>query len=694
MKKIIYLACLVITTNLLSISLSDAEKDYIKLHPTVKVHNELNWAPFNFNENGEPKGLSIDYMRLVAAKTGLKVEFVHGPSWNEFLEMIKDGRIDVMLNIVRNEEREKFLLFTSHYQEAPHGIIVGKNSDKKITNLEELVKSRIAIEEGLFNHNYLTKNHPNTQLVLRKDTLGALQAVSYGEADATFGILPIENHIIQKNGLNNLKIIGVSDDKLFAPKKLCMATSINNPILAGILQKGINEVTEEEKTQIHKKWVNIELTSRIDYELLAKIIGVFTLIVGSTLYWVLRLKRLQHKLESSHLLLKTMIDALPNPVFYKDENARFVGFNKAYQETFGIKEDEFIGKSVLEIERWPLKDREFYQVEDLQTIATSSQVTREQDIVLQNGKSLRTIYSASGFKDAKGDPAGLIGVFVDITKQKEAEAVIQHAMGELVELHKNVSSSIEYASMIQSALISNSKILVPYFSQSFAVWQPKDTVGGDIYMFEEIIQNESCLMFIIDCTGHGVPGAFVTMLVGAIERSVVADIRANPTNEISPAKILGFFNKSVKQILKQEDKDAMSNAGFDGTVVYYDKKTSMLKFASAQNVVMLFRDGALQEFKGDRHSVGYRNSDAEFCFKENEIIVEKGDRFFFSTDGLYDQNGGAKDLPLGRKKVAKIFLENQNEALADIKELILQELSDYQGARERNDDISFVCVEI
>ena len=191
-----------------AVTLTPQESEYLKTHPVIKVHNEKSWAPFNFNENNTPKGLSIDFMNLVAQKTGLKVEYVTGPNWNDFLEMMKNGSLDVMLNIVKNDEREKFLAFTNPYQLVPHCIVTKVSDTREYKKYEDILDKKIAVEEGFYNHNYLAKNHQDTKLVLRKDTLGALQAVSYGEADLTIGILPIEAHTIRVNGLNNLKIAG------------------------------------------------------------------------------------------------------------------------------------------------------------------------------------------------------------------------------------------------------------------------------------------------------------------------------------------------------------------------------------------------------------------------------------------------------------------------------------------------------
>ena len=95
------------------------ERAWLREHPKIRVHNETNWPPFNYSEDGKPNGFSIDYMNLVASKVGLKVEYVTGPTWNEFLGMMKSGDLDVMLNIVRTPDREKYLLYTNTYANNP-----------------------------------------------------------------------------------------------------------------------------------------------------------------------------------------------------------------------------------------------------------------------------------------------------------------------------------------------------------------------------------------------------------------------------------------------------------------------------------------------------------------------------------------------------------------------------------------------
>lgn len=184
---------------------------------------------------------------------------------------------------------------------------------------------------------------------------------------------------------------------------------------------------------------------------------------------------------------------------------------------------------------------------------------------------------------------------LDIEKQKAQES------------NKKISDSIEYASLIQSALIPEKSLFTKYFKDSFTIWDPKDTVGGDIYLFEELRSEDECLLMVIDCTGHGVPGAFVTMLVKAIERQIIAIINSDDSIEVSPAWCLQYFNQTMKKLLKQENSDAISNAGFDGGIVYYNKKEKIIKFSGAETPLFYIENGELKTIKGDRHSIGYKN---------------------------------------------------------------------------------------
>ena len=265
---------------------------------------------------------------------------------------------------------------------------------------------------------------------------------------------------------------------------------------------------------------------------------------------------------------------------------------------------------------------------------------------------------------------------------------MENAKKEIEDINKHTNESIEYAALIQSALIPDNEVMRKYFKEQFVLWQPKDLVGGDIYLFEELRDGE-CLLMVIDCTGHGVPGAFVTMLVKAIERQVIGMIKSSNDN-VSPAKILSIFNIRMKELLKQDGNPSISNAGFDGQVMYYNKKEKVLKFASARNEIIYYQDDELKIIKGDRHSVGYKDSDKNFEFSEHIVDVSKETTLYLCSDGYWDQNGGEKDLPFGKRRLKKMLAEIHKESMADQQEEFIYRFEEYKGESVVSDDITVI----
>ncbi len=314
-------------------------------------------------------------------------------------------------------------------------------------------------------------------------------------------------------------------------------------------------------------------------------------------------------------------------------------------------------------------------------------------VVIKRGNS-EYIFSVSGA--TLPSDVGLArksAIFTDITELEIAKRDTETAKAEIESIHKRTKESIEYAALIQSALIPDNSVAKEYFKDYFAVWHPKDMVGGDIYLFEELRDKDECILMVIDCTGHGVPGAFVTMLVKAIERSIVSKI--NHSDEIvSPANLLKVFNSSIKHILKQNDEHSISNAGFDGQIMYFNKKENILKVASARNDIFYFQEDELHVIKGDRQSIGYKDSDLNFKFTEHTIDITKDTTLYLLTDGYWDQIGGEKGLPFGKKRLKKLLTEIYKEKMSDQQEEFLYRMQEYVKEEEILDDTTIVGIKI
>ncbi len=234
--------------------LNTAEREWLKQHPVIRVHNEVNWPPFNYAKNNNPMGFSIDYMNLVAAKIGLEVDYITGPTWSEFLSLVKNKQLDVLLNITKTIDREEYIAFTQSYIENPSTIIT-RNEENSSTSLATLNKSkaRMAIPEGFFYQELLEKNYPNIDLLLVKNEVEALKSVSTGTAEATIGSAHIQNILIHKHSLKQLKIGQFLDNPLL-DNGLRMGVRKDWIILRDILSKTNNQITTAELENLKEKW--------------------------------------------------------------------------------------------------------------------------------------------------------------------------------------------------------------------------------------------------------------------------------------------------------------------------------------------------------------------------------------------------------------------------------------------------------
>ena len=302
------------------------------------------------------------------------------------------------------------------------------------------------------------------------------------------------------------------------------------------------------------------------------------------------------------------------------------------------------------------------------------------------------IFSVTGAK-LPTDKGLKLAVFTNITEMERAKEELEVAKNSLEEVYRHTRDSIQYAALIQSALIPNNSNARKYFKDFLAIWHPKDMVGGDIYLFEELRDENEIILMVIDCTGHGVPGAFVTMVVKAIERQIIASLKYS-NEPVSPAKMLQIFNTEMKSFLDQHDRSSLSNSGFDGQIVYYNKQKNILKIASARNEIFYIQENVLHSIKGDRQSVGYKDTPLDYEFSEHIIDLSKETSLYLFTDGYWDQIGGKRGFSFGKKRLKTLLQNIHTHTMADQQEELLYTLQEYQGDIENLDDITILALKI
>ncbi|KAB2897264.1 MAG: SpoIIE family protein phosphatase, partial [Burkholderiaceae bacterium] len=220
--------------------------------------------------------------------------------------------------------------------------------------------------------------------------------------------------------------------------------------------------------------------------------------------------------------------------------------------------------------------------------------------------------------------------------------------------NRQIMHSIEYASVIQqSTLRSSHEALARACPDAHLVWEPRDVVGGDFYQFSA--DDDGWFATVADCTGHGVPGAFMTLIASS---SLSQALKQHGSRD--PAALLSHVNRSIKQMLGQLDgKDGTpgSDDGMDAACFWFQPASGRLVFAGARLSLFVMRPNAnaVELIEGQRKGVGYVDSELDFAWSNVELELPPGSLVFVTTDGLIDQVGGPRAIALGKRRVRELL---------------------------------------
>jgi serine phosphatase RsbU (regulator of sigma subunit) len=267
----------------------------------------------------------------------------------------------------------------------------------------------------------------------------------------------------------------------------------------------------------------------------------------------------------------------------------------------------------------------------------------------------------------------LIGVVV-FSYRKKIKANKQ-----IEEQNKNIRSSINYAKRIQEAMLPKTEQYPSVFKDSFILFKPRDTVSGDFYWISEIKTGDVAFA-AVDCTGHGVPGAFMSMIgIKALNGLINRD--TSDTN-----LILDALDNEIKTALRQEVSG--NNDGMDIALCIYREKEKMLEFSGAKNPLVYVQNHELFKVKGDTHSIGGRKkANSQFSFKKHQIKIDKPTVLYLFSDGYKDQFGGTENTKFLSKKLNKLLLQIHELPMADQLNILQLTLSEWKGNHNQTDDI-------
>lgn len=251
-----------------------------------------------------------------------------------------------------------------------------------------------------------------------------------------------------------------------------------------------------------------------------------------------------------------------------------------------------------------------------------------------------------------------------------------------------ITDSIRYAERIQKAILPEDKKIKALLKNYFIIFAPKDIVSGDFYWINRA--GDRLLLAAVDCTGHGVPGALLSMIGNMLLDDIVGRGK-----KVSPALILEELHIHIRKILKQDDEYLNPRDGMEVCLCMLESKKKKLTFAGAKRPLYLFRKGnaELIEIKGDRRPIGGIQREHKRTFSDREIVVETGDVMYLTSDGFVDQNN-KEGKKVGSKKLKELLGSSGHLSMKEQKERLLKALLQHQGEEEQRDDIMLVGVEI
>ncbi|MDQ3047921.1 MAG: tetratricopeptide repeat protein [Bacteroidota bacterium] len=283
---------------------------------------------------------------------------------------------------------------------------------------------------------------------------------------------------------------------------------------------------------------------------------------------------------------------------------------------------------------------------------------------------------------------------------KSARKKITYQNGLLAEQNKNIVDSIKYAKHIQEAILPPVDLMKKFIPDHFILYKPKDIVSGDFYWLKE--KNNKVYFAVVDCTGHGVPGAFMS-IVGANGLTEALNFFEDP----GAADMLNFLNKHVNTTLNQREEYSTIRDGMDLSICVFDKKNQSIDFAGANNPVWIINPkrqswpesssffhemGAI--LQPDKQPIGNFVGEEVAAFSSIRFQSEKNDTLYFFTDGFSDQFGGEKGKKFKYKQLQKILLQINEQPMQAQCDYLDQTFENWKGSLEQVDDVCIIGVRL
>lgn len=266
---------------------------------------------------------------------------------------------------------------------------------------------------------------------------------------------------------------------------------------------------------------------------------------------------------------------------------------------------------------------------------------------------------------------------------EELEAIVGERTEALSEKNRIMTESVAYANRIQQAVLPSAAVLEEVFAEHLTYWKPKDGVGGDFYWVKPDADSDGLWVAVGDCSGHGVPGALMTMLSVSLLDRIVEQARPGAD---SPSRVLRQLNALLKETLGQIDQEGPTDDGLD--LGLFRVREGRVTYAGAGILLFIGDSEGIRRLRGDKPRIGYRRTPLDTVYTDHDIQAEKSAVYYLATDGIPDQSGGPKKLSLGKTKLMEWLASYRGLPLTEQRTRFEADMEVYKDQEHQRDDMT------
>jgi PAS domain S-box-containing protein len=417
-----------------AIRLTADEREWLARHRDIRLGVDVARPPFEYvDEKGAYTGISAEFIAAAAKRLGIAVVPQTGMKWTEAMEKVKVGEIDVIPKVTPSAAREKFLIFTKPYTTYPSVIVTRK--DRLAGGLDDLRGLKVGVNKGQIIESNLERDHPELSLVPYPDIETGLRALATGKCDAFIDNLGAVAYTIETVGLPNLRIAASTP----YTHDLAIGVRKDWPLLASALDKALDSITDQEKTEIKNRWLALKYEAGTNWRIVGPIGAALLAIIAFVLVWNRRLGRAIRERERSERKIKAMSQAVDDALVMIDGRGKVLFWNPAAENLFGYTVAEAMGMDFHEM-AVPAEAREKARAGMRRFAATGQGVlfgaARETTAINRTGEAFPVEVNLSPFQ--VDDEWFAVGTVRDIRERKKAEAALKEYVADLERFNRLV----------------------------------------------------------------------------------------------------------------------------------------------------------------------------------------------------------------------------------------------------------------